>query len=554
MKLKLYTLCCLFFMAFAAAPLQAQLLNGDMESWTGGLPDSWTTIEDGITLTEENTIVHGGNASASVNVTTDAQGSTDFRQTVTVVAGTTYDISFWVYHTDGGVRARMYAETFQEYTDPAIVGQWQELTLSYEASTSGDIEVGLRFYDVSPNFDGEEIVYVDDYTMTPMVSTEPTVVITNPADGATSTSADLDMTFVVQNFMVGNPGGSGVEGHLRFELNGVSSEIFNTDPIPLTALANGDYLAVLELVDDSGMPLADVTTDTVNFTIAVPTLIEVATIAELRAGTQGEAYKLTGEAILTYQQTFRNQKYIQDGTAGILIDDNNGGITSTYAVNDGITGMSGTLGEFGGMLQFVPLADPGAASSSNNTIPEQIITIADLINNFEDHEAEVVTINNVQFAGSGTFENGMVYPMTDGSDNYDFRTTFFNVDYIGTAIPSTVNVTGIPNSRLDGSYFSARVLADFEVVSSIEDLSVTNFKLSPNPNNGVFSIQNEGAAGSYQLTIFDLLGKMISTQQFYLNDREVKTINAPVKNNGLYLVQLKHLDKNFVRTIKMSIH
>jgi hypothetical protein len=96
---------------------------------------------------------------------------------------------------------------------------------------------------------------------------------------------------------------------------------------------------------------------------------DVATIADLRAGsTDGTEYRLTGEAILTYQQSFRGQKFIQDATAGILIDDDGGVITTEYAINDGITNLTGTLSEFGGMLQFVPVEDPGAATSSDNEV------------------------------------------------------------------------------------------------------------------------------------------------------------------------------------------
>ena len=54
----------------------------------------------------------------------------------------------------------------------------------------------------------------------------------------------------------------------------------------------------------------------------------VNTIAELRAGTIGNDYTLNGEAVVTFVQDFRNQKFIEDGTAAILIDDNSAIITS----------------------------------------------------------------------------------------------------------------------------------------------------------------------------------------------------------------------------------
>jgi len=64
--------------------------------------------------------------------------------------------------------------------------------------------------------------------------------------------------------------------------------------------------------------------------------VTVSTIAELRAGSPGIVYILTGEAILTYQQDWRNQKFIQDQTAAILIDDLGVVITSDFEIGDGI--------------------------------------------------------------------------------------------------------------------------------------------------------------------------------------------------------------------------
>ncbi|MEM9822216.1 MAG: carbohydrate binding domain-containing protein [Bacteroidota bacterium] len=555
MNSKLYTfIFCLFF-GLISFNAQGQLVNGDMESWTDGLPDGWTTIESGITLTEENTIVNGGASSASVNVTTDTQGDTDFRQSISVVAGTSYDVSFWVYHTEGGVRARMYMETFQDYTLPELTNQWQQLSMTYEATFTGEIEVGIRFYDVFGNFDGEEIVYVDDYTVTPIVVTEPAIVITSPANGATLTSGSELVEFVVQNFDVSISGtGDGFVTGQVIASPTIPLTINNTDPVALPNLDNGEYEVVLELVDNDGNSLNPPAVDTVSFTVDIPVIIQVANIAELRAGVQGEAYQLTGEAVLTYQQSFRNQKYIQDASAGILIDDDPGTITSTYEVNDGITGITGTLGEFGGMLQFQPLSDPGAATSSGNTLAEQIITLADLTSDFEEYESELVTIIDITFDDiSAFFENGTVYPISDPTGSYNFRTTFFNVDYIGGPVPSDMSlIVGIPNSRFDGEYFTARSAEDIQInVSSTEELSVTNFELSPNPSNGWFRLKNLGVAGNYELSVTDLLGRKVFGQQFYLNDQEDKIVEPNLAQGGLYLVQLRHLEQNYTRTVKV---
>lgn len=234
----------------------------------------------------------------------------------------------------------------------------------------------------------------------------------------------------------------------------------STDPNPsYTYNTDGTYTVALKVID------SDLTEDIETKTdyITVYSVNSVSDIATLRGSAVGGEYILTGEVVLTFQQTFRNQKYIQDGTAGILIDDNGGAITTTYAVGDGITGIIGTLGEYGGMMQFVPASDPGAPTAGY-TITPQIITLADLTTSFDTYESELVTINDLSFTGAGgIFANGQVYPVTDASGSYDFRTTFYSVDYIGGTIPATVDLTVIPNSRTDGDYITARNLADFTI-------------------------------------------------------------------------------------------
>ncbi len=201
----------------------------------------------------------------------------------------------------------------------------------------------------------------------------------------------------------------------------------------------------------------------------IETAIEVPDLAGLRAGDVGEIYLVAGEVILTFQQSFRNQKYIQDDSAAILIDDDAGVISTNYERGDGISGIVGTLSEYGNMLQFVPAIDPGSPTSVGNTIIPEVITIDEMNNNFAVYEAQLVKINNVTFttAGGGAiFENGEIYPIEDNTGTADFRTTFYDVDYIGTEIPSEeINLVGILNARSEGDFITSRDLDDFQDTS-----------------------------------------------------------------------------------------
>ncbi len=226
-------------------------------------------------------------------------------------------------------------------------------------------------------------------------------------------------------------------------------------------------------------------------------VVQISTIAELRdQDDDGETvYELTAEAVLTYQQGFRNQKYIEDGTAGIMIDDapdgnfNPGVITTEYEIYDGITGIKGTLSEFGNMLQFVPEEDPGEATSSGNVVEPVVITMEDFVNNFMDYQSRLVTIEDVYFMEPGQeFENGEIYDFTDGDFVGEYRTTFFGVDYIDDPIPAgSLNLTGLPNSRAEGDFFTARNWDDIETL----DAYSVEFDITDEGDNQVDNVELE---------------------------------------------------------------
>ncbi len=193
--------------------------------------------------------------------------------------------------------------------------------------------------------------------------------------------------------------------------------------------------------------------------------VTVTNIAALRAlpADNMTIYTLSGEVIVTFIQSYRNQKWLQDNTAGIMIDDFTGTVTTIYNVGDGITGLSGKMTEYGGMLEFVPSVNPGPASSTGNIITPEVITLSQLSANFEAYESEVVMVMGCSFVNpTGNFENGTVYPVNDGTD-YNIRTSFYDVDYIGQPVPTIpMNIAGIANSRNDGNYLTPRNAADIQ--------------------------------------------------------------------------------------------
>jgi hypothetical protein len=200
-------------------------------------------------------------------------------------------------------------------------------------------------------------------------------------------------------------------------------------------------------------------------TFTIEPVVQVADLATLRAQADDNTtvYELTGEALLTYQQSYRNKKYIQDATAAIEIDDPSGTITTTYNIGDGISGILGKLNTYNGILQFIPIMDPGAASSTGNTITPLVISADEFNNNHEMYECRLVKIDNLTFADAGgTFSTGSNYTTTDhlGTDVL-FRTNFYGASYIGTTIPSGAqDIVGIVYEYNGTPQFTARETTD----------------------------------------------------------------------------------------------
>lgn len=221
------------------------------------------------------------------------------------------------------------------------------------------------------------------------------------------------------------------------------------------------------------------------FSIQQLPISDLSTVAQLRAATADgtTVYRLTGEAVLTYQQTYRHKKWFQDATGGIEIDDPNAVVSAQYQIGDAVSNLIGTLNTYNNLLQFTPYVNFPDATSSGNAIVPPMVTISELNSNFEPYESRLVLIENVSFAeAGGTFATNTNYTLSDGTGQIVFRTTFFEADYIGQTIPSgTMNILAITTQYQSTYQVTSRFSADFNPVS-IQD-----------PENAVVPVQLLGS-------------------------------------------------------------
>ena len=405
-----------------------------------------------------------------------------------------------------------------------------------DVSAASSIEITIEF---SLN-SGDEDIALDNIRLVDGFVASPTVTITSPSDGQTLApgTTNVDIEFITNNLATGD--------QVEITVNSTTTPNV-TSPFNITNTTDGTTYNVQVDVISGGSSVAN---DAITFEVGQA--IQVANIAALRQGLlDGTIYQLTGEAVITYQQGFRNQKYIQDSSAGIQIDDNSGNITTTYNVGDGLTGLVGTLDSFNGLLQFIPVGDPGSATSTGNVIQPQIITISEFNTNFENYEAELVAFENISFTtadGTLTFDNGNTYPIEDASANSTLVEAFFNRDYTGEVVPSGIlNIVGIAAEENNGEFrIFPRDLADIDVTTlGVNDLKNSTFSIYPNPvRNGFFNIRSINN-NKFDIEIYNLLGKRVVQK----NDMDNQTINVNTLQSGVYLVKINQDQQSITKKL-----
>jgi hypothetical protein len=292
--------------------------------------------------------------------------------------------------------------------------------------------------------------------------------------------------------------------------------------------------------------------------------VDVSTLAELRnSPADGTLYRYTGEAVVTYTRDTRNQKYIQDETGGMLIDDASGIITDFYPVGGVMTGLVGTLGSFQGVTQYVPELNPGAPIDEVEIEPV-FAELADI--DLDIHESMLVEVSAVEFLIDDTdavFEAGTNYDIVDPSvtaeDPITLRTNFGNANYIGLPIPSgAITLKALVGNFNGNLQLIPRFATDLEIGTSTEPgENPQEFNLSqnyPNPFNPTTNISyNLPEAADVRLNVYDILGRRVAS---LVSEQQVAgeyTINFDASRlaSGTYVYRLEA--GNFMQTRKMML-
>ncbi len=332
-----------------------------------------------------------------------------------------------------------------------------------------------------------------------------------------------------------------------------NSSLF-TDPLSFDEPVTLRAIAISSGLDDS--PINSRTYD-----IEVDA-VEVETLAALRAGLRdGTVYNYTGDAVVTFTRTVRNQKYLMDETGGILIDDNPGVINEFYAIGDIMTNVIGTLSTFQGLLQYAPVVSPGEPVGETDVVPLPVVL--DEID-LDIHESMLVKIEDVEFLDAGEeFEAGENYSIVDPSlpdgETIIFRTNFATADYIGLTIPEGPITLAALVGNFNGTLqLTSRFASDLDFVTSNNERETPEkfalYQNYPNPFNPTTNIRYSLAeASDVTLTVYDVLGRRVATLVNEVQSSGQYTVNFDATRlaSGTYIYRLQTGD--FVSVKKMML-
>ncbi len=193
----------LLTISFGTVQAQNLMVNGDLESWTAGVPDGWGLVQS---ITQGTAFVHGGNYSAMQTSTSTSQ---KFNQEIAgLQAGQEYTISYWYYDNDPMARTRIWsywlsggatlpdnADELRPSTYSTDDPNWHEFNVILTAPAGADaFRFEVRVYQENSQSGGA--VYYDDFEFTGdiVVDPEPSNYPTNFTATAAGLMVDLAWT------------------------------------------------------------------------------------------------------------------------------------------------------------------------------------------------------------------------------------------------------------------------------------------------------------------------------------------------------------------------
>ncbi len=555
--------------ALVIVPTYAQvemISNGGFETWTNGPnndPDDWLSETSGISARQEGTIVHGGNYSAKLKLTSSTE-TQRFTQVISgITAGNDYTFSFYALDNDTTARARVCIRWYDNvggfisgyygsYTsdNPA----WQQLSSGAKTAPAGAVEAHaeIRLYDTA-GFQDSAFICVDDASfLGPSGDTTPPTV--NIAFATGQTGLDVHFSEAVDETSSENAAHYTLTSGLA--ISDVSRDVSDLSIVHLTTgnQTNGlaDTLIVNGVADTSSNTMT--IPDTVAFREGFTPISMIQTpIPPPKDGDQSqllnEIVTITGIVTADTSTYSHYYVYIQDG------DGTWSGIKAHFTAWGALEGDSVTVAgqviEYYGETEVEAQGVYYVVNSSGHELPPPVVVhtgdVATGSATAESYEGVLIQVSKAWVTndslGHGEWE------ICDGP--WDSCMVGHAAEYSYTPeLGDTVSVIGVLRYAYGNFRIDPRYDADIDttiVGVRVSDLSAIpgSFSLSqnyPNPFNPTtqitFSLPTEAQV---RLTIYNIVGQKVAELVNEKLDAGSYRVNWDAKSftSGVYFYRIE---------------
>ena len=425
------------------------------------------------------------------------------------------------YSTDGGATWTSAGSV----TAPAWDGEMKKA--SFTLNVPGNVRVKISREE---NLKNSTSVNIDDLNLTDFVCENCVEAPTfNPPGGIQTGPINVVITSAT-------PGAT-----IRYTLDGKdpeeTSDVYST-PIPVSKTTIIRAQAWKEEMEPSPISGAQY-----SYPVQVSSLAELRALApEYKEGSSSDntVYTYTGQAVVTHIQDYNkvNVRYIQDATAAILIYDNKGDLKSKWNHRDLVSNLSGTLTNYWGLIEFIPIEGECEAIDINHKISPTVIPISDLDDDYDNPiQAKLIKVKGVMFANPpGTYEHNKYYDLKQNTLIVDSAvfTDNWNADYIvdKDPIPTTYAVDLVGICKYAYGKNRLVIIDKSNDIVSVPEINKSAIKLSPNPANSFVNIVTGSAM---KLEVYNLLGILMATENLNEGKNTIPVSNFPA---GIYFMKM----------------
>lgn len=567
--MKLFTL--FIFLVFTSTIVFSQtnvLQNGGFESWTDDIPDSWAQTTDGYVLSQEDTIIFEGSHAAKILLqNTDTQKLR--QEDIPIIGGQHYifrmqvldndpagRVRFWGYWegdgTSGGPQPSFYTEDSPDW-------QLYEFEADAHPNATG-LSLEIRFYDVSANWDGDALFYIDAIQVLAPSTNAPLI------SKVTKTIFEADMPITIQATIMDNEGIDTAKIHYKLNasdteetpvlMSSVNDSIWEGT---LPAQSNGTGLTYwISAKDIDDTPNTSTSTES-EVMVGITPLAKAHELDDDNMIYQGFLVKVRGivTAGIGVFSADQQDDYIQDATGGINVFSFN--IVKSIAENDSVE-IIGEFDSYHNKSEIIP--DSIRIINSGNQALEPIVIKCEDMS--EQYEGMLIKIESGIISGWQDTTISFSATINDGTGDLTLR-AIENTGVPGNPAPAGLTtVTGI-GSQYDADYQIMPRSWDDMLITAIENDPVSHlhsFYLNqnyPNPFNPETEIKFSLAEPSdITVSVYNVLGQEILNliSDFKsAGEHSIKWIGIDRSGNpvasGIYIYQLKAGNK--VLTRKMAL-